>query len=119
MVNKVTHPSLGISILKLYFIFSTCLIDAEAVMVAKGLHYFNSVLNPIIYSLMNQQFKTAFNHLFHLTRANLSGKGPKINRADIDRKLSFTGFSSLKSRSSLQGRISSTANDVGNQPEKV
>ena len=95
---------------------SSCPIDAGAVMVAKGLHYFNSVLNPIIYSLMNKQFKTAFKHLFYLTYSNLSGRGPMMTRLDVDKQLSFTYFSSLKSRSSMQEKSRAEEN---NFPQRV
>ena len=95
---------------------SSCPIDAGAVMVAKGLHYFNSVLNPIIYSLMNKQFKTAFKHLFYLTYSNLSGRGPMMTRLDVDKQLSFTYFSSLKSRSSMQEKSRAEENNL---PQRV
>ena len=100
--------------------FSTCPIDVVAVMIAKGLHYFNSVLNPIIYSLMNQQFKTAFKHLFYLTFNSLSGTGPQINRAEIEKQLSTsTRFSSLKSRSSTQEKNTCTKHVLNTSSQKV
>ena len=84
--------------------FSECHIQVEAVMIAKGLHYFNSFLNPIIYSLMNQQFKTAFKHLFKFTYSNLTGKVPSMTKSEIERQLSIStrtrGISYLKSKSS-------------------
>jgi len=71
-------------------------------MIAKALHYFNSFLNPIIYSLMNQQFKTAFKHLFKFTYSNLTGKVPSLSKSEIDRQFSIStrGISYLKSKSS-------------------
>ena len=110
---------------KVYFPmnFRTCVIDVEAVMIAKGLHYFNSVLNPIIYSQMNKQFKSAFKNLFHLTFYNLSNRWHQTSRAEIDRQhqssLSTTRFSSLKSRSSKQEKTNCIADKQNSAPKNV
>ena len=69
-------------------------------MIAKGLDYFNSFLNPIIYSLMNQQFKTAFKHLFKFTYSSLTGKVPSMTKSEIERQLSTSTRARLKSKSS-------------------
>lgn len=95
--------------------FSKCRIQAEAVMIAKGLHYFNSFLNPIIYTLMNQQFKTAFKHLFKFTYSNLTGKVPSMTKSEIDRQLSIStrtrGISYLKSKSSTHDKTNGTTTE--------
>lgn len=85
-------------------------------MIAKGLHYFNSLLNPIIYSLMNQQFKTAFKHLFKFTYSNFTGRVPSFTKSEIDRQLSIStrtrGMSYLKSRSSALYKANGTTTEL-------
>lgn len=98
-----------------------CPIQMEAVMVAKALHYFNSVLNPIIYGLMNKQFKTALRHLFSATYSSVTGKAQPVTRSEIDRQLSSIrswGLTSLKSRSSTQEKRNSVTTELCNCPDK-
>lgn len=118
MIGKVSEKLFKINFL---LNFSECRIDVEAVMIAKGLHYFNSVLNPIIYSLMNQQFKKAFKHLFRLTYSNITGKTCSLTRSKIDRQLSCSrtrGSSSLKSRSSTFDKANGVTTELCSCPEK-
>lgn len=95
----------------------SCTIDVVAVMIAKGLHYFNSVLNPIIYSVMNQQFKTAFKHLFHSPFYSLSSKDLQVRKAEVDRKL-LTRLSSLRSTSPVQEKPDCTATKLVTSPTR-
>lgn len=99
----------------------TCPIQVGAVMVAKALHYFNSVLNPIIYGLMNKQFKTAFRHLFTSTYSSVTGKAQPVTRSDIERQLSSIkswGLTSLKIRSSTQDKGNVATTELCNYLDK-
>ena len=42
-------------------------IDPEIILLSKSMHYGNSMLNPIIYSVMNRDFRRAFKALLFLT----------------------------------------------------
>lgn len=97
--------------------FSACGIPVKAVLLAKGLHFSNSVLNPIIYGLMNKQFKAAFRHLFRWTFYSLYGSSAHIIGANIVSKSSSlqTRLSSLK-RSLGSGHSNCTANDMRSSP---
>lgn len=97
--------------------FSACGIPVKAVLLAKGLHFSNSVLNPIIYGLMNKQFKAAFRHLFRWTFYSLYGSSAHIIGANIVSKSSSlqTRLSFLK-RSLGSGHSNCTANDMRSSP---
>lgn len=96
---------------------STCTVGVEAVLVAKGLHFFNSVLNPIIYSLMNKQFKVAFKHLFQWSLYSLSDRRTHIRSSNLGRKGSLLSsrLSSLKRRSG-KDKSNCTANNLSSSP---
>lgn len=59
-------------------------------MIAKWLHYLNSVLNPIIYSCMNRDFRAAFKRLAVKCFDNIAG-----NTNHLDRNLGTTRGHSL------------------------
>ena len=123
-MSCVVTLSKGINYVKVSitpFRCSTCPIQVGAVMVAKALHYFNSVLNPIIYGLMNKQFKTAFRHLFTSTYSSVTGKAQPVTRSDIERQLSSIkswGLTSLKIRSSTQDKGNAATTELCNYLEK-
>ncbi|KAK2558409.1 Octopamine receptor beta-1R [Acropora cervicornis] len=100
-----------------YALCSACGIPVKAVLLAKGLHFSNSVLNPIIYGLMNKQFKTAFRHLFRWTFYSLYGSSAHIIGANVVRKSSSlqTRLSFLK-RSLGSGHSNCTANGMRSSP---
>lgn len=74
----------------------TCpIVDLEAIMLTKWLHYFNSVLNPIIYSCMTRDFRNAFKKLGVCAVAKVMGRYSTLERGT--------------SLSSTRGRVSSRA----------
>ena len=83
----------------LYALDRTIQIDPEAILIAKWLHYLNSVLNPIIYSCMNRDFRTAFKRLAYSCFDRLAGRSDQL-----DRNLGTTRGQSL---SVTNGKVSS------------
>ncbi|KAK3736754.1 hypothetical protein QZH41_018482 [Actinostola sp. cb2023] len=78
----------------IYAVCRTCFIDMEAIMLTKWLHYLNSVLNPIIYSCLNRDFRNAFK---------------KLSIYVADKLLRRNSTVELQSLSTTRGRCSSRA----------
>ena len=85
-------------------------INAETIMIAKWLHYLNSVLNPIIYSCMNRDFRAAFKRLAAKCFDHLAGNTNRMDRnLGTSRGQSLSGtqakMSSYKQKSALQDAV--------------
>lgn len=91
----------------LYGLCHQCLpIPTEAIIVSKWMHYGNSVLNPIIYAVMNREFRTGFRML--LARACVCVFGGESIDLIWDAKSMWSNRSSM--RGSLKERYYSPDN---------
>ena len=76
----------------IYALDSSIRIDPETILIAKWLHYLNSLLNPVIYSCMNRDFRAAFKRLATRFFGRISGNANQLDRnLGTSRGMSLSG----------------------------